>query len=113
MTLVASFTTQAYVNHGRWVADCDRPFCGNAVQFQHRQSTFNCEGSGGCQAVNVVEWPADADAIWEALALRPVPATRNWFPTGHPLAVRSGCEMGQSPADLIEEQKEMESRGRG
>ena len=53
-----------------------------------------------------MEWPPDADAIWEVLAVRPVPHTRNWFPSGHKLALRSGAVHGQTVADLIAENVE-------
>jgi hypothetical protein len=108
MTALITHTALAYVNHGRWIADCPRPYCNNAFGLEPRQPIFRCAGMGGCQVVASIQWPSDADEIIEALSKRPVPGTRNWFPHGHDLAVRFGYPMGQSPKDLIEEQEEME-----
>ena len=98
-------TARAYYNHGRWVADCSRPYCGGAEDLTARQGGFVCSN---CRQLDTVEWPADADEITAALERRPVPQTRNWFPAGHDLALRSGCPHGQSVADLLEEQREYE-----
>src|SRR5512134_438542 len=87
----------AYVNHGRWIADCPFPDCGNAEKLQPRQSTFYCTN---CRFVGDVVWPGDADGIDAALSQRPVPQTRNWAPGGHRQAVSSGFPSGQSVADL-------------
>lgn len=94
---------RAYVNHGRWVADCTRAHCANAEELAPRQGTFHCSN---CLQVAEIEWPADADDIWAVLGLRPVPQTRNWFPAGHDLALRSGTPHGQSVADLQDENRE-------
>ncbi|MFC9088985.1 hypothetical protein [Nocardiopsis dassonvillei] len=97
---VSAVPMRAYVNHGRWVADCIRPYCGSAEALRPGQSAVWC---GNCQLVAPVEWPPDPQGIWDALMVRPVPATRNWFPADHPLAVRHGCPHGQSPAELHDE----------
>lgn len=99
---------QAYVNHGRWVAECGRPYCGNAFKLDRNEMLYVCRGDGGCGFAAVVEWPSNADEIWEALMQRPVPATRNWIPFGHKLAERFGLPAGQTPRELLEEQAEME-----
>lgn len=110
-------TVDAYVNHGRWVADCPREYCGNAMKLEPRQATFTCRAldrqghDHGCGMQALIGWPADADEIWEALRLRPVAATRNWFPEGHDLAVRAGCPHGQSVADLLAENEEHGVKG--
>lgn len=101
-------TVQAYVNHGRWVADCSREFCNNAMKLEPRQGSFGCSN---CGLDAVVVWPADADEIWRVLSRRPVPDTRNWFPAGHDLAVRAGCPHGQTPADLLAENEEHGVKG--
>lgn len=59
--------------------------------------------------VTGVEWPADADGIWEALLERPVPVTRNWYPPSHVEAVKLGLPHGQNAADLRAEQREYEA----
>ena len=100
---------RAYVYAGDWVADCPRPggVCGN-VEFLHRPSRmggprdvpvdfFLCSHCG-MQAP--VSWPDNQHAILAALMRRPVPGTRNWYPTDHPVAVRFGLPHGQSVGDL-------------
>jgi hypothetical protein len=71
----------AYVNQGRWVADC--PFgCGTARGVA-RAVNYWCAGCGntavGGQEV-AVTWPDDFDAIESVLVLRPTEANRNWSP---------------------------------
>lgn len=100
---------RARVNHGRWIADCPRRYCANAIRLEPHQSTFHCSGLGGCQMVAGIEWPADADDIWQALLERPVPTTRNWYPDGHVEAVRLGLPHGQTADDLRTEQRQYEA----
>lgn len=102
MTLLAT-RARVYVNHGRVIADCPRPYCANAEKLSPRQGTFHCSN---CLMVAEVEWPSDLDEILAVLGRRPVPQTRNWFPDGHELALRSGCPHGQSVADLEAENRE-------
>lgn len=94
---------QAYVNHGRWIADCSRPHCGNALKLEPKQVRIHCSGEGGCNLISEVEWPRDVDEIDRALAERPVPTTRNWAPAGHRQSVAVRLPDGQSVADLIAE----------
>ncbi|WP_344890463.1 hypothetical protein [Actinomadura meridiana] len=96
---------RAYHNYGRWVADCPRPFCANARRLEPGQERFWCgpEEKGCCRLDCPIEWPPDAEDIDRVLKRRPVPATRNWFPSGHDLAVRAGIEHGQTVADLLAE----------
>jgi hypothetical protein len=97
----------AYVNCGRWVADCPRPHCNNAIALtsQPRQTMYHCAGEDGCHVIAEVNWPNDADEIWDALQQRPVPATRNWAPAGHRQAVACGVPDGQTVSDLHAETK--------
>ncbi|MER7488710.1 hypothetical protein ABTY20_22955 [Streptomyces sp. NPDC126497] len=108
---------RAYVYGGEWVADCPRAGaepgragCGN-VEFLYRPSRlrgprdvevdfFLCSYCG-MQAP--VSWPDDRHALLAVLARRPVPNTRNWYPSDHPVALRFGLPHGQSVADLVEE----------
>ncbi len=108
MAHLHSPTARARVNHGRWIADCPRPYCPNAMRLDPGQGSFHCAGEGGCQLLATVEWPADPDAIWAALAVRPVPSTRNWYPAGHDEAVKLGLPHGQTPADLRDETRQYE-----
>ena len=101
--MIATTTARAYVNHGRWIADCTRPYCANAEKLSPRQGTYHCSN---CQQLAEVEWPLNADEIWSVLAKRLVPQTRNWFPVGHELALRSGTPHGQTVADLEDENRQ-------
>lgn len=97
---------RAYVNCGRWIADCPREHCTNAIALTPKQVQFFCEHEGGCRLLTEVEWPADADAIWEVLKARPVPGTRNWAPAGHRQAIVCGLPLGQTVDALIAENRE-------
>jgi hypothetical protein len=103
VAIVLTLRAYAYVNNGRWVADCPRPHCNNAVTVEPTQSTFYCAGRGGCQLVAPLAWPLDVKEIWSALMARPVPATRNWAPAGHRQAIVTGHPDGQTAADLRDE----------
>jgi hypothetical protein len=85
--------TVAYYNWGRWVADCPRPGCVNALQLHPGQDLFVCQGMDSCGAVGQIEWPPDPSAIAAALNVRPIPRTRNWKP-------------GETLADLMAENLE-------
>ena len=67
---------KAYVNHGRWVADCPIPFCGQA--WLADRIPVECENCG--QPPGPIEWPTEQERIESLLAVRPVPQTRNWLP---------------------------------
>ena len=108
MATLITIRARARVNHGRWIADCPRPYCAHAMRLTPGQAAFHCGGEGGCQLVAEVEWPADADGIWAALVERPVPGTRNWYPAGHAEAVQLGLPHGQSAGDLRAETREYE-----
>lgn len=109
MAQLITARARARVNHGRWIADCPRPYCANAIKLEPRQTAFHCGGEGGCLMVADVEWPPDADGVWQALLERPVPGTRNWYPHEHPEAVKLGLPHGQSVADLRTETREHET----
>jgi len=85
---------------GKWVASCPRPFCANAEGFGPQQdgvaggltgTSFHCrEVYGGCGLLCPADWPSNIAQIERLLAVRPVPATRNWLP-GEPV-VNLLCE---------------------
>lgn len=102
MTALITNHARAYVNHGRWIADCPAD-CGSARQLQPGEHMYQC---GECLLVCTVDWPDDADDIWEALMERPIPKFRNWFPHQHDLALRANLPHGQTPAELREETKD-------
>jgi len=101
--LIVTAHAQAYVNHGRWIADCPRPHCGNALALNPKQSVFHCAGKGGCQLIAEVDWPVEVDLIDAAISARPVRTTRNWAPAGHRQAIACGFPEGQTAADLVAE----------
>ena len=68
------------------------------------QAMYHCVECGHmCE----VEWPPNADEIWEVLSERPAPKNRNWYPSGHPVALRANLPHGQSVQELRDEAAEM------
>ena len=71
----------AYVNHGRWVADCPTAYCAGAVVLY--RDTFlcgNCLNAECGYRYRLVTWPMDKGGIEEALSERFLPETANWQP---------------------------------
>lgn len=72
----------AYVNHGRWVADCPSPGCGGAMLVL-KGGEFLC---GTCFNAAIggeyrpIEWPAEAAQIEALLIGRPLAVHMNWNP---------------------------------
>lgn len=97
-TLLANYA-RAYINYGRWVADCPAN-CGSAMCLKNSDTIFQCPE---CHMISKVEWPDNPDEIWDVLSERPAPRYRNWFPSHHELALRSGCPHGQTIAELRQE----------
>lgn len=104
---------RAYVYAGEWVADCPRAGCAN-VEFLYRPSRrggprdqvqpfYHCSY---CGVQAEITWPDDRLGLLAVLARRPVPGTRNWYPSDHPVAVRFGLPHGQSVRDLEAENEE-------
>lgn len=92
----------AYVNHGRWVADCPHPDCHSAEHYQDpyngkygglRPNAFHCTAPGGCGLSYPVVWPPNIAEIERWLVMRPIMTTRNWLP-------------GETIADLVLENAE-------
>lgn len=72
---------EAYINHGRWVADC--PFCPGAEIVWREDATFFCLSCFNEQAdfrCVPIAFPLNAGEIENILERRPVAATRNWLP---------------------------------
>lgn len=103
MTLISS-RARAYVNYGRWVADCPIN-CGGALKLHPGQNLFHCTE---CKTISEIEWPSNAQEIWEELETRIAPRNRNWFPSNHDLAMRANMPHGQSVSDLRDEKAEHE-----
>lgn len=71
----------AEVHRGMWIARCPRRYCWNAIALLLGAPFMVCHGDrDACGAESPVVWPKDPAAIGALLAMRPVPATRNWLP---------------------------------
>lgn len=88
----------AYVNHGRWVADCPASGCGGAMLLLDGAdflcgTCFNVDAVGRPRAVS---WPSDRAAIEAVLRVRPLPTQMNWRPGEkvESLAVENAILMG-------------------
>lgn len=93
---------RVYVNGGRVIADCPMD-CGSALVMEPGAPVYHCSECGHlCE----VEWPDNLNEIMGALQRRPIPKTRNWFPSGHSLALRAGCPHGQTVKELEDETAE-------
>jgi hypothetical protein len=105
--VLITLAAQAYCNHGRWVADCPRPYCGNAIALA-TQADARSSATVRAAAGSSPRWSGqpNADRISEVLQERPVPGTRNWAPPGHRQAIACNVAEGQTVADLIAENNE-------
>ena len=88
----------AYLNWGRWVAECAAPDCHDAMQLTPGDKSMRCIRGH----ITGVRWSGNPHAIAEAVAIRPE-QNRNWFPEGHPLATAVGWPTGQTVDELREE----------
>jgi hypothetical protein len=85
----------AYVNHGRWVADCPSEGCGGALELAQLASFLcpACLNAGSGHQWQPVRWPPEQPDIEAVLGVRPLLSNRNWRP-------------GESIADLERENAE-------
>jgi hypothetical protein len=106
----------AYLNHGRWVADCPEPGCTDArLVYEVNPQTGIPTGRRLTEDVcanghpfEIVMPPAEFEAqVVAELANRPFDADRAWYPDGHMRAVLAGLPTGQSVADLARENDEV------
>jgi len=69
---LAGDPVQAFVNFGRWLAECD--LCGNHEYVDPDTPIFFCAncGNGDSRAARPVEFPADRERIEKALIARPI-----------------------------------------
>lgn len=110
---VITAVARAYVYAGDWVADCPRDDCYNVEHLFARSNPANPRsprtvplGSfacSNCRQQAPIDWPPDLADVTAVLMLRPVPQTRNWYPSGHDVALRFGIPHGQSVTELLEE----------
>jgi hypothetical protein len=92
----------AYMNHGRWVAQCDTDGCtgaervwpGGQIRVTRTGAEYGITGSvmhcANCGQTSRVTFPDERKRIDSLLARRVVPERRNWYPS-------------ESVEDLIEE----------
>ncbi len=79
-----------YVNHGRWVVECDADDCRGAIDVSESLTLHvacDCADrsvcyheTNPCGHIIRLAWPVDADEIWRILYRRHDPSTRNWLP---------------------------------
>lgn len=77
----------AYIDWGRWVANCPAPPCSNALKIQQGQEQWECRYQisddpptyGGCGTRAPIDWPADPAAVMAPL-LTLSEADRHWHP---------------------------------
>jgi hypothetical protein len=76
-------TAVAYLNWGRWVADCASDRCTNALEVEPGQETFVCRGPApqyaGCGNSAPLQWPDDVAAVQQAVADLPE-SQQQWTP---------------------------------
>lgn len=72
----------AYVNHGRWVADCPTPFCTGAAVLMPGAPYLcgNCLNAECGYRYRLVEWPIQRREIEDILSARLLPENANWRP---------------------------------
>lgn len=105
-SLLVPAAAVAYLNHGRWLADCPAG-CNAAMDLTAGQSQFLCgvvhpqsgQIVGGCATAAPVGWPPEPQQITDAVAGRPM-ANRNWAPAGHRQTYTSRTADGQLVADV-------------
>ncbi|WP_328382915.1 hypothetical protein OHQ88_10520 [Micromonospora zamorensis] len=91
-----------YVNWGRFVVDCPAGGCHDAREVAPGQDGEVCVAGHPMS----LRWPDGAPALLAELQRRPDERTRNWYPEGHPAAVRAGLPQGQSVEELRAESAE-------
>lgn len=93
----------AYVNWNRVIADCPGG-CGNAYRVDPWVRTRRCDADpDGCGVEFDIVVASNMGEIMEELSRRPNDENKNWFPEGHPMALKHKEPHGQSVADLAAE----------
>jgi hypothetical protein len=110
-------TSLAYLNYGRWVADCPVDGCSDARAL-HPEDRY---GNPSPQPVpdtvcaaghpyHIETPPAQhRDRLEQAVSERPLIQDRGWYPKGHGWAELNGYPTGQSVDDLRAESSEVAS----
>lgn len=101
-----------YFNHGRWVANCPVPGCGDAVAL-HPQDRHTGVPSphpvlmqlcANGHDLRLVAPPEELRARIETALMERVSATRrNWFPRDHPYALANGWKHGETVDEIKRE----------
>lgn len=109
-------TALAYLNWGRWVADCPEPGCADA------RSVYTQDPDSGAYVgephtedvcahghpFRIAMPPPTMEArIVAAVGGRPDDADKSWYPRGHSRAAAQGFPIGQSVDDLLAENDEV------
>lgn len=76
-------STHAFISWSRWVADCPKTGCTNALEVHPGQELFRCAPPTGCGGSGPIRWPGDPDAVMGALAGLPE-AQQSWHPRDEP-----------------------------
>jgi hypothetical protein len=103
-------TALAYLNWGRWVADCPEPGCNDARAVYHRvtgqRQTEDMCAKGHLFRIDMPP-PALESQLVAVLSERALESDRSWYPKGHPRATLAGLPTGQSVAELVDEGKQV------
>lgn len=86
----------AYVNHGRWVVNCQ---CGAGVRIAPPEPNVRCRD---CHTIITPEYPPDWKSGNVVLRNRPNPQNRNWIPSLE-AAVTLGTDKAETVDDLARE----------
>ena len=73
VTLGSPASLVAYLNHGRWVADCE---CRAGILVDRGGGLYGCRE---CRTFWLIEVPIDAAEIDRVVSMRPL-RNRNWLP---------------------------------
>ena len=103
-------TALAYLNWGRWVADCPEPGCQDARAVYHpvtgqRQTEDVC-ANGHHFVIEMPPTSLEAQLV-AAVEERANDADRSWYPKGHKRATLAGLPTGQSVKELVDEGKQV------
>jgi hypothetical protein len=94
-----------YINWSRFIAECPHEGCGDAREVHPGEKRVTCAAGHSMDLV----WPDGIERVMTVLGERTADKRRNWFPAGHPVAVRLSQPHGQSIDDLRAEAEEGEA----
>lgn len=101
-------TALAYLNWGRWVADCPAPGCTDAREVYQNGVRLDSDTCARGHHFQIEMPPERMEAqIVTALADRVEDADKGWYPKGHERAILTGQPTGQTIAELVAENDEV------